>query len=70
MVPHMRNANIIEIKGIQLFVEEACSGIGSLYALLAAAALLLLINRRSFFCSVLVLLSVPVWAMMGNFCDC
>lgn len=66
-IPHMRNANIIEIKGIQLFVEEACSGIGSLYALLAAAALLLLINRRSFLCSVLVILSVPVWAMMGNF---
>lgn len=67
MVPHMRTANIIEIRGIQLFVEEACSGIGSLYALLAAAALLLLINRRSFLCSMLVLLSVPVWAMMGNF---
>lgn len=67
MVPHMRNANIIEIKGIQLFVEEACSGIGSMYALLAAAALLLLINRRSFLCSLLVLASVPVWAMMGNF---
>ena len=66
-VPHMRNANIIEIKGIQLFVEEACSGIGSLYALLAAAALLLLINRRSFLCSVLLLASVPVWAMLGNF---
>lgn len=66
-VPHMRSANIIEIKGIQLFVEEACSGIGSLYALLAAAALLLLINRRSFLCSLLVLASVPVWAMLGNF---
>lgn len=66
-VAHMRNANIIEIKGIQLFVEEACSGIGSLYALLAAAALLLLINRRSLLCSLLVLASVPIWAMMGNF---
>ncbi len=66
-VPHMRTANIIEIKGIQLFVEEACSGIGSMYALLAAAALLLLINKRSLLLSALVIGSVPVWAMLGNF---
>ncbi len=66
-VPHMRLANIIEIKGQQLFVEEACSGIASLYALLAAAALLVLVNGRSFLCSMLVIASVPVWAMLGNF---
>ncbi len=65
-VPHIRTANIIEIKGQQLFVEEACSGIGSLYALLAAAALLLVINRRSLLCCLLVILSVPIWAFLGN----
>ena len=66
-VPHMRTANIIEILGRQLFVEEACSGIGSLYALLAAAALLLLLNGRSFLCTVLVIATVPIWAILGNF---
>ena len=47
--------------------EEACSGIGSLYALLAVAVLLLIQNRRSFFVSLLSLATVPIWAIMGNF---
>ncbi len=66
-VPHLRLVNLIEIRGRQLFVEEACSGIGSMYALLAAAALLVLVNGRSFLTSLLVILSVPIWAMFGNF---
>lgn len=66
-VPHLRLANVIEMRDRQFFIEEACSGIGSMYALLAVAAFLLLINRRSLIVATLTLLSVPVWAMLGNF---
>lgn len=66
-VPHLQSANVIEVRGRQLFVEEACSGIGSMYAVLAVAALLVLLNRRSLLVTVLTLLSVPVWSMLGNF---
>lgn len=66
-VPHFRRANVIEVRGRQLFVEEACSGIGSMYALLAAAALLVFVNGRSLVVSAVTLASVPVWAMLGNF---
>ena len=66
-IPHLRTANVIEVRGRQLFVEEACSGIGSMYALLAAAALLVLVNGRSFVVAALTLASVPIWAMLGNF---
>lgn len=66
-IANLRQANVIQIKGRELFVEEACSGIGSLYALLAVAVLLLIQNRRSFLVSILSLATVPVWAIMGNF---
>lgn len=66
-VPHFRRANVIEVRGRQLFVEEACSGIGSMYALLAAGSLLVLINGRSLVVALATLVSVPVWAMLGNF---
>lgn len=66
-VPNFRLANVIEVRDRQLFVEEACSGIGSMFALLAAASLLLLVNGRSLMVSAITLFSVPVWAMLGNF---
>lgn len=66
-VPHLRMANVIEMRDRQFFIEEACSGIGSMYALLAAAALLVLVHRRSWLVALLTLLSVPAWAMLGNF---
>ncbi len=66
-IANLRQANVIQIKGQELFVEEACSGIGSLYALLAVAILLLIQNRRSFLVSALSLATVPIWAILGNF---
>jgi len=66
-IANLRQANVIQIEGRELFVEEACSGIGSLYALLAVAVLLLIQNRRSFLVSALSLATVPIWAIMGNF---
>lgn len=66
-IPNLRLANVVQIRGQELFVEEACSGIGSLYALLAVAMLLLILNQRSFLVSLFALLSVLVWASVGNF---
>jgi exosortase len=66
-VPHLRTANLIEVRGSQLFVEEACSGVTSPYALLATAAVLLYVNSRSLLVSILALLAVPVWAAVGMF---
>ncbi len=66
-VPHLRNGNIITVRGKQLFVEEACSGVGSLYALAAVAIALLVLNRRSFWVAAIVLPSVLLWSYLGNF---
>lgn len=54
-VYHQRSANIIELPGKPLFIADACSGIHSLYVLLAAAFFLCLLKRRSLVHSILLL---------------
>jgi len=64
--PHLATGNIIEIRTGRLFVDEACSGVDSLYALAAVALALVIWQSRSFLPSLLVLLTVPAWAWLGN----
>jgi exosortase len=63
---HVLRGNTIEISDRQLFVEEACSGVDSQYALMAVAGILLLIGRAPFPVSILTILTVPIWAILGN----
>jgi exosortase len=66
-VPHLREGNTITLKAKRLFVDEACSGVGSLYSLLATALFLLVFNQRSLWVGLLTLLTVPAFAVLGNF---
>ena len=63
---HFQKGNIIEITAKPLFVEEACSGVDSQYALMAVAGILLLIGRAGLVVSLITIVTVPLWAILGN----
>lgn len=63
---HVRRGNVIEVISKPLFVEEACSGVDSQYALMAVAGVLLLFGKAGFWVSLLTILTVPIWAILGN----
>lgn len=65
-IPHLATGNVIEIRPGKLFVEEACSGVDSFYALCAVALMLAVWQQRGFLVSILTILSVPLWAWFGN----
>jgi exosortase len=65
-ISHLPTGNVIEIQSGKLFVDEACSGVDSLYALAAVALGLVIWNQRNFVQSLIVLMTVPVWAWLGN----
>lgn len=66
-IPHLRMASIIEIPQKRFFVEEACSGVSSLFSLLAFAAVSLYLRGASLLAVIFCLLAVPFWAVTGNF---
>jgi exosortase len=59
-VPHQVSGVVFDFAGGKLFVEEACSGIQSLFALLCVALLLLAWNRRP-------IVLVPIYALAAIF---
>jgi exosortase len=63
---HSRNGNIIELSSKTLFVEEACSGVDSQYALMAVAGTMLLVGRAGLAVSLITIITVPLWAILGN----
>jgi exosortase len=63
---HVRRGNIIEIAAKPLFIEEACSGVDSQYALMAVAGVLLLLGRAGLIVSLITIVTVPIWAILGN----
>lgn len=65
-VPHLTLGNVIEVSEGKLFVDEACSGVGSLYALAAIILLSCLINRLSAALSFCLLILVPAATWIGN----
>lgn len=56
-VDHIREGVLIEIDSRKLFVEEACSGVQSLFSLLAVAAVLAVWNHRSLVHTLLLFLA-------------
>ena len=64
--PHLATGNVLEIRTGKLFVDEACSGVDSLYSLFAIALILLVWQKRSFFSALVILGLVPFWAWLGN----
>lgn len=65
-VIHVRAGNVIEIPGRRLFVEEACSGVNSLFSALACTIFYLLWSRRHAFVAGVMLLCVPLWVVAAN----
>ncbi len=65
-IPHLLKGNAIQVEKGELFVDEACSGIGSLYALTAITLLLLIIQKKPALAASCVLASIPGWAWAGN----
>ena len=63
---HLRQGTILEIRSRQLFVDEACSGIDSLYSLIAISLLMMLWQKRPLIVGLFTLITVPLWAWMGN----
>lgn len=65
-VPHLAQGNVIEIRTGKLFVDEACSGVDSLYALAAVGLLITIWYGKNLLISLLALATVPAWAWFGN----
>lgn len=65
-VPHFAQGNVLEIRLGELFVDEACSGVDSLYALIAIALMQIAWQERSAIMIAVILPLVPAWAWLGN----
>lgn len=63
---HVKRGNILEISSQPLFVEEACSGVDSQYALMTVAGVMLLVGRTGVLVSLITIVTVPIWAILGN----
>ena len=63
---HLRQGTVLEIRSRQLFVDEACSGIDSLYSLIAISLLMMLWQQRPLIVGLCTLVTVPLWAWLGN----
>ena len=60
-IPAFRQGNVIDVPGLQLLVEEACSGLHSVYSLAAlGTAFVFLTERRIWERVVLILSTVPI----------
>ena len=65
---HLRNGNVITLPSKTLMVEEACSGIQSLFTLIFLAVLICCYNRRRAFHAILVIASGVFFAGVMNVC--
>ncbi|MEZ6125271.1 MAG: exosortase U [Planctomycetaceae bacterium] len=65
-VPHVARGNVLQLPGRQLFVEDACSGISSVYLLLASTALVVVGARMRMVRAVPLLASAVWWAGVAN----
>jgi exosortase len=63
---HLREGNILQLASKRLFVDEACSGVDSLYALMAISLTIVLWLRQPVVVAACALLMVPVWASCSN----
>jgi exosortase len=65
-IVHVREGNILQLMEKRLFVDEACSGVDSLYALMAISLTLVLWMRQPLLVAIGALGMVPVWASCSN----
>ncbi|MCA9215100.1 MAG: exosortase U [Planctomycetales bacterium] len=65
-IRHLMTGNVLEVPTKQFFVDEACSGIVSFMAIIAAGAIYLVWKNRPLVHSVLLLLLGVGWAFLLN----
>jgi len=65
-VIHYRAGNVIELPQARFMVEEACSGVQSVYTLIFVAAALAVYYRRSLVQAAVLVLSAAFWAAAMN----
>jgi exosortase len=65
-ISHLTLGNVVELPEKKLLVEEACSGVQSFFALLAATAVLLVWQRAHPLRAIPLLCMVLLWAGVGN----
>ncbi len=63
---HLLLGNVVEVQKGKLFVDQACSGVDSLYALMCATLVIVIYRKLSFVNAMAILCSVPFWAWFGN----
>jgi exosortase len=65
-VDHLMAGNVLHVRGVTYFVDEACSGVHSLFALLGFTGLFAVFTRRRMLSAGLLLVGCIGWAMMAN----
>lgn len=65
-VPHMLLGNVLELASGRLFVEEACSGVQSLYTLVFCAVLIVVVLGRALSLLPLYIALAVLWAGLMN----
>lgn len=65
-IHHVMQGNVVALPSKRLLVEEACSGINSLFAMLTCTLFFVLWNRRPFTRAVLLVISSVAWVLMAN----
>ena len=65
-IQHLMSGNVLEVSDKNFFVEEACSGIGSVYLLVASAAIYASWRQLRLIVSIPLLISSVFWAVAGN----
>jgi len=63
---HLLEGNILEFPGQRFFVEEACSGVQSLFSLTAVALLFCVWKRRNWLHWLLLVTAAVFWALAAN----
>ena len=65
---HLQTGNVISIRDSQLFVEEACSGLGSMYTIVATCIFYCVCNRRNVIhCIGIIAAALPVILLANSF---
>ena len=65
-IRHVMSGNVLELADRSFFVAEACSGIGSVFLMLATAAVYVVWRRLRIVVAIPMLFSAVAWAVAGN----
>ncbi len=65
-ITHVMSGNVVEVPGQRLLVEEACSGIHSLFAVLTCSLFFVFWSRRPVLHAILLILGGVGWVLAAN----